>query len=187
MDLFTIALGTGHIERIGSINSVMYGKVFFASPDDKVLYLMRPNELFRWDTATQQETTLEWITGFGSKGVPVPTQQWHARHENGRLEIRPASGGDWKPLISLRQTQSDFSPDGKWVYFHEWDTAETHGLYRISTAGGQPERVGSFPAAGALGGIFISPDQRKIIAEAQVAPEVWLMENFEPKPPGSAH
>jgi len=27
----------------------------------------------------------------------------------------------------------------------------------------------------------ISPDGQKIIAEAPVAPEVWILENFEPK------
>jgi hypothetical protein len=44
------------------------------------------------------------------------------------------------------------------------------------------QRIGDFPNVRKDGGILhISPDGQKIIAEALVAPDVWLLENFEPK------
>lgn len=181
MDLFSIALDSGRIDRLGSISSVTYGKVFFASPDDKVLTMLKGDELFRWDVDTRQTTTVDRITGFGYGGVPVPDERWLARRESGQVEIRPASGGEWRPLMPHRQTESDFMPDGKWLYYHGVDAAGKHSLIRVSTAGGQPERIGDFPGAGSLGGLYISPDGRMVIAEAQVAPEVWMLENFEPK------
>jgi hypothetical protein len=55
------------------------------------------------------------------------------------------------------------------------------GNLEEATAGGQPERISDFPSASKQGYLRISPDGQKIIAEAFTAPEVWMLENFEPK------
>jgi hypothetical protein len=41
--------------------------------------------------------------------------------------------------------------------------------------------IGDFPSASYSGEIWLSQDRKNIIAEAEVTPEVWLLENFEPK------
>jgi hypothetical protein len=61
---------------------------------------------------------------------------------------------------------------------------ERMGLYRAATGGGGPERLGDFPTGNSQGALRISPDGRRIIALTRgdnVAPETWLLENFEPK------
>jgi tricorn protease len=47
-------------------------------------------------------------------------------------------------FADTRDTPTDFSPDGKWIYFHaqrEEDVYREPRLYRVPTAGGQPWRV----------------------------------------------
>jgi Tol biopolymer transport system component len=95
------------------------------------------------------------------------------------------SGGDWKPLIPLSAaSQSGFSPDGKWIFYHDKDAAGKDGLYRVATSGSDPERLGDFPTGNPRGTLRISPDGRRVIAligADNASPETWLLENFEPK------
>jgi hypothetical protein len=72
-----------------------------------------------------------------------------------------------------------FTPDGNWLLYHGADAAGKHGLFRLATAGGQPERVGDFPSQNKVGFLNISPDGQKIIAQAENLPELWILENFE--------
>jgi len=51
----------------------------------------------------------------------------------------------------------------------------------VSTTGGTPERLGDFPAVSLQGLMWISPDGQKIIADAYNPPELWMLENFEPR------
>ena len=39
-----------------------------------------------------------------------------------------------------------FTPDGNWLLYHDVDAAGKHSLFRVATAGGQPERLGDFPS-----------------------------------------
>ena len=141
-------------------------------------------ELIRLGIGTREATVVDRIPGPYNGADwpgPDPDEHWIARRNKEKLEIRPMSGGDWKPLISLGTTQAAFSPDGNWLLYHDADAAGKQSLFRVSTAGGQPERIGDFPAAGKTGSLRISPDGKQIIAEAALAPEVWMLENFEPK------
>jgi hypothetical protein len=62
------------------------------------------------------------------------------------------------------------------------DAAGKHALLRVSTAGGQPERIGDFPSVSKRDGfLFVSPDGQKILTHAMAGPELWILENFEPK------
>ena len=104
-----------------------------------------------------------------------------ARRNKGTIEIRPTPGGDWKPLISLGPTEMAFTPDGNWVLYHGADAAGKPSLFRVSTAGGQPERVGDFPSSTQEGFLTVSPDGQKVLAEIRLAPVEWMLENYAPK------
>jgi Tol biopolymer transport system component len=189
IDILSISIDSGRVESLAS-EKWGNGGAFFSSPDDKAIYMWRMlgqqpvPELIRWDIGTRQATVVDRIPGPVNSGDwpgPDPDKHWIARRNKEKLEIRPMSGGDWKPLISLDTTQAAFSPDGNWLLYHDVDVAGKQSLFRVSTAGGQPERIGAFPSAGKTGSLRISPDGQKIIAEAAIAPEVWILENFEPK------
>jgi hypothetical protein len=194
MDTFSIATGSGHVEQLPPVR-LDNGGFFFSSLDDRAIYGWRvmfggPGpELIRLDATTMQATVLDRIPGpfgWGNWLGLEPDEHWIARRVKDTTEIRPMSSdgmpsGDWKPLLSVGDTQMSFTPDGKWVIYHDVDSAGRQSLFRISTSGGQPERIGDFPTDSRTGHLRISPDGKKIIAESPVAPEVWVLENFEPK------
>jgi hypothetical protein len=192
-NLFSIEVDSGRIEQLGTVR----GRGFLrteALPNDQSLYFVResPGELTRWDIGTGLETVLEPTSTNLDLGVaPSPDGGWLKRFLKGNIEIRPMAGGDWKALIPLRAGgQTGWSPDGKWIFYHDKDPAgvgavEKDGLYRAATNGSGPERLGDFPSGNLRGTLRISPDGRKIIALVSgfdnYVPENWLLENFEPK------
>jgi Tol biopolymer transport system component len=132
-------------------------------------------------------------------GVPNPnplTQLVNKRD----VEIRPDPDSDWKHLLSLNEEWPSFSHawsfDSKWIFYGDKDAAGKDGLFRISSAGGEPERLGDLPAQYGItlrltfnAAVHISPDGRNILIEAPnnrgSAYETWLLENFEPKAPAA--
>jgi len=182
-ELLAISIDSGRAEKLGSLPGMR--PLIFRSHDDRAIYMQRypDSELIRWEIGTQQVTTLDRSPGLiQAPGIASPDERWIARREKGKIEIRPMSGGDWKPLVSLgNTTQIAFTPDGNWLLYHDVDTAGKQSLFRVATAGGQPERLGDFPIASNYGYLWISPDGQKIIADARNPPELWLLENFEPK------
>jgi hypothetical protein len=175
--LSAISLDSGRLEPIGVVGAI--GALFFGSDDDRAIYFGNgQGTLFRWDAVTQQSTLVDRIPG----PRPDPGEHWLARRDKDKIEIRPTAGGDWKSLISIGVTQMGFTPDGKWFLYHDVDPAGKHSLFRVSTAGGQPERAGDFPRVHKVGGsLFISPDGQKIIGQGPTVPELWILQNFEPK------
>jgi WD40 repeat protein len=186
-NIFSVAVDSGRTEQLGAVRGrgILIAE---APPNDEALYFIRQSggELTRWDIGTGQETLLEHTaTTMDLQVVPSPDGGWLKRFNQGNIEIRPMAGGDWKPRLPLRSGgQSGWSPDGKWIFYHDKDAAGKDGLYRIATSGGAPERLGDFPASNASGILRISPDGSKIIALSSadnISPETWLLENFEPK------
>jgi hypothetical protein len=185
--IFSIAVESGRTEQLGAVP----GRGILESvalPNDQAVYFLRqtPGELTRWDIGTGQETLLEHDAFNLDLDVePSPDGGWLKRFLKGNIETRPMSGGDWKPSLPLSAGgQSGFSPDGKWIFYHNKDAAGKDGLYRVATAGGSPERLGDFPTGNVSGTLCISPDGRKIIALAhndEISYDTWLLENFEPK------
>jgi len=186
-DILSIALDSGRSERLGSVagRGLMLP---IPGPDDQAVYVGVPQRgLLRWDIGTRQETLLDpsWTNATFDRPNVSPDGGWLVRIEKGNLEVRSLAGGDWRPLLPLRaDSQSGFSPDGKWVFYHGVDAAGKDGLYRVATAGGSPQRLGEIPLNKPLGLLSISPNGRKIIAlmlDLNVPDEAWLLENFEPK------
>jgi len=186
-NIFSLAVESGRIEQLGAVRGRGYLNAG-TPPNDEALYFVRQSsgELIQWDISTGKETLLDHTsTLMDLLVVPSPNGEWLKRFNRGNIEIRPMAGGDWKPLLPLSAGgQSGFSPDGKWIFYHDKDAAGKDGLYRIATAGGTPERLGNFPELDVHGTLRISPDGRRIIAlghAGNILPEQWLLENFEPK------
>jgi hypothetical protein len=140
-------------------------------------------ELTRWEIAARQATKLDRTPGIQVWAATSPDERWIARRENGKFEIRPISGGEWKPLVSVGGgQQTAFTPDGNWLMYHDVEPLGKQSLFRVATGGGQPERLGDFPTAGG-GFMWISPNGREIIADERVPAELWILENFEPAAP----
>jgi Tol biopolymer transport system component len=190
-DIFSIAVDSGQVDRLQTLpGSPVYGPL--SSRDGQALYMfrgdyVREGELLRWEIASQRETVLERIPP-GAWGWVSRDERWVievAEHRN--VKIRPTSGGDWKPLLSDSHAgHFNLTPDGNWLIYHTVDSAGKHGLFRVSTAGGQPERLGDFPTNTPDGSLEISPDGRKVLVAAgeyDTVYELWSLENFVPPVP----
>ena len=105
-----------------------------------------------------------------------------ARSNDGIFSFQPGSGGTWKPPLARTDSAQEVeSPDGKWRVYHGRDAAGKNGLFRIASSGGQPERLGDFPAGITRGAMWVSPDGQKLILDALKPLQLWMLENFEPK------
>ncbi|MGA3042675.1 MAG: hypothetical protein ABSF54_18015 [Bryobacteraceae bacterium] len=191
-DILSISVDSGQVERLhNSPGLPMFG--LHVSRDDRALYTFRSRfngeegELQQWEIATQRETVLERMPP-EAWGWVSPDERWVVEVDERRnLKIRPTAGGDWKPLLSDPHAgHFGLTPDGNWLIYHTVDSAGKHGLYRVSTAGGQPERLGDFPTNTPDGSLEISPDGRKVMVAAgeyDTVYELWSLENFVPPAP----
>lgn len=143
--------------------------------------------MVRWDIASQQETLIDQYPD-KAWGEMSSDERWLVRVNGKGVEIRPLSGGDWKPLASsVRPTgHVDFTADGRWLLYHDADSNGKPILSRVASAGGQPQRLGDFPTGAGSGTMRISPDGSKIMVAAGeygTAYEMWSLENFVPPAP----
>jgi len=188
-ELLSISIDSGRVERLGALPATAHSWwPIFCSADDRAIYFGRDpgEELVRWDIETRQATTVERIPGSSLPGlaIPAPDGRWIGRRNKDTTEIRPMSGGEWKPLISASPTHIAFTPDGNWLLYHDVDAVGKDSLFRVPTTGGRPERIGSFPSSSKLEPwMTVSPDGKKILMESTSRMENWLLENFEPKQP----
>jgi Tol biopolymer transport system component len=191
-DILSISVDSGQVERLhNSPGLPMFG--LHVSRDDRALYTFRSKfngeegELQQWEIATQRETVLERMPP-GAWGWVSQDERWVVEVDERRnLKIRPTAGGDWKPLLSDPHAgHFGLTPDGNWLIYHTVDSAGKHGLYRVPTAGGQPERLGDFPTNTPDGSLEISPDGRKVMVAAgeyDTVYELWSLKNFVPPAP----
>ncbi|HUD56146.1 MAG TPA: hypothetical protein VMR02_13025 [Terracidiphilus sp.] len=190
-EIFSISVNSGEVTRLHSLS----GKGFWIdhpSHDDQSLYMVRGEsepggQMVRWDIASQQETLLDQYPD-QTWGEMSSDERWLIRMNRKSVEIRPMSGGDWKPLVShiTQVGHVDFTPDGQWFLYHDADSTGKPILSRVASAGGQPERLGEFPTSVPSGTMRISPDGSKVMVAAGeygTAYEMWSLENFVPSAP----
>jgi hypothetical protein len=137
--------------------------------------------LVRWEIGSPTWTTLWDSAGYTT--WPSPDERWIARKKNSKVEIRPMSGGDWRPVAPDREMLNEnFTSDGNWLVYYGRDAAGKLGLFRVATSGGEPERLGDYPNTGKdTGDIWLSPDGQTFFADTGNSNELWMLENFEPK------
>jgi len=190
-EIVSILVDSGEITRLHSFS----GKglwIDHPSHDNQSLYIVRGPEngggqMVRWDIASQQETLLDQYPD-QAWGEMSSDERWLIRVNGKSVVIRSMSGGDWKPLASgVRPTgHVDFTADGNWLLYHDSDSTGKPILSRVSSASGQPERLGDFPTRAPSGTMRISPDGSKIMVAAGeygTAYEMWSLENFVPPAP----
>jgi Tol biopolymer transport system component len=187
--IISIALDTDEISRLYTFPVSPELLLVQASGDDKSLYFTRGPEgngedLLRWEIASQKETILDRSPS-GSLDWISPNEQWLFRMDDQQFALRPMPGGEWRSLATHIKGWSSghFSgtSDGSWLFYHIVDPGGKHSLYRVATAGGEPERLGDFPTESRGGSMDISPDGSKIMVTArEYASELWLLENLVP-------
>jgi Tol biopolymer transport system component len=196
-NIFSIAVPSGEVARLHTFPVRML-RIADASRDGRALFMHHSlsggGELLRWEIATGREAMLGRFVGLGRLGIRPSVssdEPWLIRSVKQNLEILSTSGGDWRPLVSLSKEfpmgtgHVTFTPDGKWVLYHDLDSTGKHSLFRIAVGGGTPERLGDFPTKDVRGSLEISPDASKIIVTSheQTSYELWLLENFVPPAP----
>jgi Tol biopolymer transport system component len=173
-EIFSIATDSG---RVDVLAKGLAGRLRDVSPDDRELDFDGGGGHWRLEIATGQRTLLEHSITLSPDG------QWQFQARAvGAFDIRPASGGAWTPLLNNAAGLPAFTPDSKWIVYPAADPAGNRSLFRISPAGGQPERMGDLPAK-TLMIPRVSPDGRKILVASNPnlgSRELWLLENFVP-------
>lgn len=160
------------------------------SQDGQALHIGRQSEeqssdkLLRWEIESGQQTVLE--QGEALQGVDefVVTDRWILHYTTDGVRIRPTAGGDWNHLLSSGVCQLAVTRDGDCLIYHNIDAEGRHGLFRMKTSGGAPERLGDFPTKSMFGTMDISPDGRKVVVTSGPVDlggtDFWSLENFEP-------
>jgi hypothetical protein len=188
-DLFTLTPDAGRVEQIASFPGTRI--ILMPNHDDTALYMFTRAEprdgmsLIRREIATGRETVVEPDPAGAFPGMISLDERWIAQLNKGAIEIRPMQGGSWRRLVSRRTEiggQGAFTPNGEWFLYHDQDSAGKRGFFRVSTAGGEPERLGDFPGGSMNGLLWISRNGRKIVAETlNTGPEFWVLENYVPQ------
>jgi Tol biopolymer transport system component len=186
--VLSVSTETGRAEPLGDIPGLDATTVpVLLTNDDRTVYLSSQRRgLMRWEIGSTQPTTvLEGPNPSTSAYLAAisPDGRWVTRWENGNIEIRPVSGGDWRPLAPVEaRTAAAYTPDGNWFVYHDGHVGMAKdGLFRVATSGGQPERIGDYPPEDLSGVMWISPDGKQIIADTSNPQELWILENFETK------
>jgi Tol biopolymer transport system component len=101
----------------------------------------------------------------------------------GMLKVLPVTGGQPRELVKVEgKITIAWTPDGSHVLYANWlTTVRPGGLWRISTDGGEPQRLNL--KMGYVNHVRFHPDGRRIAftARAEGKIEVWVMENFLPE------
>lgn len=186
-DLLSISVDSGEINRLATLPGSPFFLVY-PSRDGGALYLLKGSieqnmEVVRFEIATGKQTTVE---AFPAGYFPWVTrdERWLMRYGDHGVDIRPASGGDWRTPVTARSGgQVGFSADGNWFLYHDLDSTGEHSLFRIAASGGTPERLGDFPSSSPSGSIEVSPDGHQVLVasgEYATGYELWSLENFVP-------
>jgi len=112
------------------------------------------------------------------------------------LLVMPLAGGEARELARIDGEKEvpfpgspSWTPDSRDVVFLRGVRGKTRQtqLWRVAAEGGEPQRLGLTIAGRTVVGLRLHPDGRRVaISAVKVDLEVWVMENFLPKPGAKA-
>jgi Tol biopolymer transport system component len=187
-DLVSVSIESGVAENIATFSGSRY--LLAATRDDQTFFfsgnawLPGVNEppVVRWDRTIRQDTPVDPSSGDGQLLSISPDGHWVARLLDGAVSIRPMDGGDWKLLASgvTIKVPPFVMPDAKWVLYQTVDSTGRPGLFRVSIAGANSERLGDLPNNEPASSLFFSPDGHQVISFAGKPTDygLSLLENF---------
>jgi hypothetical protein len=199
-----VALDSGLVEKVGSVDGQML--VVHATADDRMLWIKRAREglMSLWEIGTDRETASPREVRHASLDGRWYMRIFLGSDNRNVIQIRPVSSGpdDWKHLAFIRMNwisrlvpgiadAANFTSDGDWVVYQDKDASGKVGLYRVSTSGGEPERLGDYPIGDTNNSLRISDDGRQFLAVPYLPlgsrqTEIWSLENFIPAAAPSA-
>jgi Tol biopolymer transport system component len=197
-DILAIDEQTGRSEIVATFDG--FRTIHALSPDNRILYMYNlsgPTPWPRWEIGADQE-----VPGSSeNSGFASDDQRWLARASSdatGRREyqIRPqGQAGEWRSMMPIRKqapavnlpVPAMFTRDGNWIVIHNLDESGKDTLYRMPTAGGEPEALGTYPTDRPNSYLRVSHDGRQFLVGVMprpsgesVAPAVWQLQNFIP-------
>ena len=191
-EIVAVMLDSGRAETVGFLNGARLPAR--TSSDDRLLLTGVPDGR-QWEIGTDRESAILNPFQTSADGRWVFSSLIRGPGDRRQLSIRPTSGteSDWKPMAypkvegwGVGRFTAGITDDGNWLFYRDRDAGGKDGLYRVSTSGGEPERVGDYPTSQQdLAPFLISPDGRQFIVNArepEQQPELWILENFVPSP-----
>ena len=109
--------------------------------------------------------------------------------------IMPAAGGASRMLVTIDAREADYyvgaswTPDGRYVVFTKGKGTQARGprtvqVWRVAAEGGEPQRLEL--NADEMWWLRVHPDGRRVAyGTSKTDTEIWVMENFLPKPSAS--
>jgi Tol biopolymer transport system component len=145
-------------------------------------------------TNTESEMPFTAVEDFNISESPDGRWVYRVQVSGNRkqYQIRPSSGSDadWRPLMYVDRPDEappsvrpfiaaappsarpfigavpiQYTPDSKWIVYHDRDANGRDALFRVSTSGGEAQRLGDYPTSNLNTLISISPDGRKILVQ----------------------
>jgi hypothetical protein len=186
-EVVAMSFDAGRIEPQGRLRGQM--NLHQVTSDDRslILYDGATNGLVEWEIGTENQRPSRFYRSDDRRWSMTVTPEQPA------IRIRPGDGnGDWRLLVNRNVPMPStvaipirFSPDGDWVVYHDRDGSGRDGLYRVATAGGEPQRLGDYPTRLPTSALTISRDGRRFIMHApardpQPSRDYWMLDNFLP-------
>jgi Tol biopolymer transport system component len=174
---------------------------FEFSPEGNTVFYTRRSGLVAHDLRSGQEKVVIEKPGGLYAGVASPDgRRLVIAVRDGKsqvLLVMPAAGGEARELVRVDEEEVPFwgspswTPDGRYVAFLKGVKGEAQvpykdrqwQLWRVAAEGGEPQSLGLSFTGQLTGALRLHPDGRRVaIDDIKTNLEVWVMENFLPKP-----
>jgi WD40 repeat protein len=193
---FKVPVDPGRAEAVRVFPGIVTIEGF--TRDRRLLIRSADNRIARWEVGGDEPVfgsqTISDLTPGGRDG-----DEWVFRRSpgaavgTGSIEIREANNESaaWRHLVDMPVMGPRVGEEGRSVFYTKPDPDGRRGLYRVATAGGEPQRLGDIAVpSNAQQPVEVSPDGRHFLTSFQNREngqlDYFLLENFIPRTPAPA-